>query len=86
MNAGDGSHPVLLDEAFATHNGPLFTHWHDGPLRVGFRVGPNHVNPGDNCHGGMLATPPRSASSLRPVAKVTLHQGSPGLAAPGHPV
>ena len=22
---------------------------------MGFRVGPGHVNPGNNCHGGMLA-------------------------------
>ena len=56
MNAAEGFHPVLLGGAFATHNGPLFARWHDGHLQVGFRVGPNHVNPGNNCHGGMLAT------------------------------
>ena len=48
MNAAEGFHPVLLGGAFATHNGPLFARWHDGHLQVGFRVGPNHVNPGNN--------------------------------------
>ena len=41
--------------AFALHNGPLFARWHDDRLELGFRVGPLHVNPGQACHGGMLA-------------------------------
>ncbi len=45
---------VQLGGAFATHNGPLYARWHDGRLQLGFRVGPRHVNPGQNCHGGML--------------------------------
>ena len=48
--------PALLGGTFATHNGPLFARWHEGHLQLGFRVGPNHVNPGNACHGGMLAT------------------------------
>ncbi len=40
--------------AFATHNGPLYARWHDDRLLVGFRVDQRHVNPGNNCHGGML--------------------------------
>ena len=41
--------------AFAIHNGPLFARWHEDRLELGFRVGPTHVNPGQACHGGMLA-------------------------------
>jgi len=40
--------------AFATHNGPLYARWRDDRLELGFRVGPQHVNPGNACHGGML--------------------------------
>ena len=39
---------------FADHNGPLYGRWIDGRLQLGFRVGPLHVNPGQQCHGGML--------------------------------
>lgn len=28
--------------------------WRDDRLQLGFRVGTLHVNPGQNCHGGML--------------------------------
>lgn len=56
MTAPEGFQPVLLGGTFATHNGPWFARWHDAHLQVGFRVGPLHVNPGNNCHGGMLAT------------------------------
>ena len=41
---------------FATTNGPLYAHWQQDHLVLGFRVEPRHVNPGHNCHGGMLAT------------------------------
>jgi uncharacterized protein (TIGR00369 family) len=47
---------VELGGAFATANGPLYARWHDEQLQIGFRVGPAHVNPGQNCHGGMLCT------------------------------
>ncbi len=46
---------VQLGGSFATHNGPLFARWHEAHLQLGFRVGPQHVNPGNACHGGMLA-------------------------------
>ncbi len=49
-------HLVQVGGAFATHNGPLHARWHDDHLQLGFRVGPRHVNPGNNCHGGMLGT------------------------------
>jgi len=47
--------PVEIGGAFAGHNGPLFGRWLDGRLQLGFRVGALHVNPGGQCHGGMLA-------------------------------
>lgn len=46
--------PVQLGGAFATHSGPLFARWHDNHLQLGFRVLPQHTNPGNACHGGML--------------------------------
>lgn len=51
-----GFEPVQLGGAFATHNGPLYARWKDERLQLAFRVGPQHVNPGQSCHGGMLAT------------------------------
>ena len=45
---------VQLGGAFATHNGPLYARWQEERLQLGFRVGTQHVNPGQNCHGGML--------------------------------
>jgi uncharacterized protein (TIGR00369 family) len=51
-----GFEPVQIGGAFATHNGPLHARWHDDRLELGFRVGPQHVNPGQSCHGGMLGT------------------------------
>jgi len=41
---------------FATTSGPLYARWHEDHLLLGFRVEPRHANPGNNCHGGMLAT------------------------------
>lgn len=52
----DGFVRVDIGGAFAAHNGPLFGRWNAGRLQLGFRVGPLHVNPGGQCHGGMLAT------------------------------
>ncbi len=54
-NAPEGFIAVQVGGAFATHNGPLFARWHEAHLQLGFRVGPQHVNPGNTCHGGMLA-------------------------------
>ena len=45
-----------LGGTFASVNGPLYARWHRDRLQIGFRVGPAHVNPGQNCHGGMLCT------------------------------
>jgi uncharacterized protein (TIGR00369 family) len=46
--------PVEIGGAFATHNGPMHARWILGHLQLGFRVGPHHVNPAQECHGGML--------------------------------
>jgi uncharacterized protein (TIGR00369 family) len=51
-----GFEPVELGGSFAAHNGPYFGRWHEGHLQLGFRVGANHVNPAQCCHGGMLST------------------------------
>ena len=47
---------VEIGGIFASRNGPLFARWHDAHLELGFWVGPQHVNPGNGCHGGMLTT------------------------------
>ena len=52
----EGFFPVDIGGAFANRNGPLFGRWNGGRLQLGFRVGPLHVNPGGQCHGGMLST------------------------------
>ena len=51
-----GFEPADIGGIFATHNGPLFARWIDDHLQIGFRVAPHHVNPGQQCHGGMLST------------------------------
>jgi len=56
IEPADGFERVLLGGTFATHNGPLFARWREGRLQLGFRVAAHHVNPGNACHGGMLAT------------------------------
>ena len=50
-----GFEPVRLGSHFATHSGALHARWHEGRLQIGFIVEPHQVNPGDNCHGGMLS-------------------------------
>jgi uncharacterized protein (TIGR00369 family) len=40
---------------FALDAGPLYVRWSDEHLLFGFRVEPRHVNPGNQCHGGMLS-------------------------------
>ena len=52
----EGFEPAHIGGEFATRNGPLYVRWHNEHLQLGFRVGPGHVNPGNNCHGGWLAT------------------------------
>ena len=39
---------------FASRNARFGGRWIDGHLQLGFRVGPEHVNPAQQCHGGML--------------------------------
>jgi uncharacterized protein (TIGR00369 family) len=53
--APNGFERVRVGGDFATNNGPLYARWHDDHLQMGFRVGSQHVNPSQNCHGGMLA-------------------------------
>lgn len=56
LSAPPGFVPVTIGGAFATHSGPLFARWHDAHLQLGFRVAAQHLNPGQQCHGGMLGT------------------------------
>jgi len=61
MTSSDTAHPpagfvpVKLGSTFASHSASLFARWHVDRLQLGFRVEPHQVNPGDNCHGGMLS-------------------------------
>ena len=50
-----GFEAVDIGGIFASNNGPLHARWMDDHLQLGFRVGPQHVNPGQQCHGGMLS-------------------------------
>ena len=50
---------------FLDSNGPLYARWAENRLTLGFRVGLRHCNPGNVCHGGMLAT---FADMLLPIA------------------
>lgn len=52
----DGFAPFKLAMGFVGANGPLYGKWADGRLLLGFRVELRHCNPGQVCHGGMLAT------------------------------
>jgi uncharacterized protein (TIGR00369 family) len=49
-----GFEPADIGGVFAANNGPLYARWIADHLQLGFRVGPQHVNPGQKCHGGML--------------------------------
>ena len=51
-----GFQPLPIGGFFATNNGPLYGRWHDDHLVMGLRIDARHLNPGNNCHGGMLAT------------------------------
>ena len=57
----DGFRPLPASSGFIAVNGPLYlrqTRREDGAavVQIGFRVEPRHVNPMNNCHGGMVAT------------------------------
>jgi len=51
-----GFAPFKLSMGFIGANGPLYGKWEDEHLFLGFRVEMRHCNPGQVCHGGMLAT------------------------------
>lgn len=51
----EGFQPVTIGGSFVTRNGPLYARWTGQHMLLGFRVQPQHVNPVDQCHGGMLS-------------------------------
>ncbi len=54
-DAPEGFNPVTIGGIYATRSGPLFARWTGEHMLLGFRVQPYHVNPANQCHGGMLA-------------------------------
>ena len=60
-----GFAPLGVRMGFLESNGPLFLRWAENRVILGFRVGLRHCNPGNVCHGGMLAT---FADMLLPIA------------------
>ena len=48
--------PFKFAMGFVGANSPLYGKWVDEHLLMGFRVEMRHCNPGQVCHGGMLAT------------------------------
>lgn len=57
--------PLGIRMGFLEINGPLYLRWADEIATLGFRVASRHCNPGNVCHGGMLAT---FADMLLPIA------------------
>jgi uncharacterized protein (TIGR00369 family) len=51
----EGFERAAIGGRFALDAGPLYVRWSDRHLLFGFRVEPRHVNPGNQCHGGMLS-------------------------------
>lgn len=56
----EGWREFAVDDAFQTHNGPLFIAdpfegSEEEPLRLGFRVAEKHCGFPGMCHGGMIA-------------------------------
>ena len=63
MSAGDAAPPegfraLLVTPERAQGYNPIAFHARrvDGALALGFRVGPEHLNPGGRCHGGVMAS------------------------------
>jgi uncharacterized protein (TIGR00369 family) len=52
----EGFAPFKFAMGFIAASGPLYGKWDGERLLLGFRVEPRHCNPGQVCHGGMLAT------------------------------
>lgn len=62
MSAGgppppEGFRPLAVTPERAQGYNPIAFHARrvDGALALGFRVGPEHLNPGGRCHGGVMA-------------------------------
>ena len=51
----EGFKPVTIGGAFAMRSGPFFARWTGQHMLLGFRVQALHVNPANQCHGGMLS-------------------------------
>jgi uncharacterized protein (TIGR00369 family) len=64
-NVPSGFAPLGIRMGFLESNGPLYLRWADDRVVLGFRVAMRHCNPGNVCHGGMLAT---FADMLLPIA------------------
>jgi uncharacterized protein (TIGR00369 family) len=60
-----GFAPLGIRMGFLESNGPLYLRRLNDRVALGFRVGLRHCNPGNICHGGMLAT---FADMLLPIA------------------
>ena len=52
----DGFAPLVAGGPFIQHNGPLYLQQRGSVVKFGFRVLPQHVNPMNNLHGGMMAS------------------------------
>ena len=65
MSIPEGFAPFKLAMGFLAANGPLYGKWDGDRMLLGFRVEARHCNPGNVCHGGMLAT---FADMLLPIA------------------
>lgn len=65
-----GYRRIQVGGPFMAHNGPLYARMQGDRFQLGFRVLPQHCNPVDTCHGGMIAT---FADMLLP--SVALYQG-----------
>ena len=53
-SAPEGFERANIGGRFALDNGPVYVRWTGTHLLFGFRVEARHVNPGNQCHGGML--------------------------------
>jgi len=65
MSIPEGFAPFKLAMGYLAVNGPLYGRFDGTHLLMGFRVEERHCNPGQVCHGGMLAT---FADMLLPIA------------------
>jgi uncharacterized protein (TIGR00369 family) len=61
----EGFQAIGFSMGFIETNGPLYGKWEGERILLGFRVEARHCNPGNVCHGGMLAT---FADMLLPIA------------------